>query len=797
MDGAQVTHNTGVGGQVRYSRDAIAEFQFISNRFDATQGRSSGVQVNAISKSGTNAYSGSFSGTFRNDQWNAPSFITGETNPLKNQQISGSLGGPLLRDKFHFFGNYELDRTPKSLVWTTGYATFDNASRDYTDTIKMGGLRLDYQLSPQMRLFSRGSVSKDLSLSGGGNAHPAAAAFGFRTTNDLNLTFTRVISNTTLNEVRAAFSAFHYGNQNLGFTPNFQCWIDNARTQPCNVPGGLAGAPRITFQGFSVGGNSNGPQDTSQNLYTIRDDFTTSYDLGGRHNLKAGGEFLYMVQGSGNCRRCSMVVTANLRPLSTLPLPIDQYVGGGPGQDLFDSSTWNLNALSPLVRRTQVGIGPFRLGFKRNTVAGWAQDDWMLNDRLTVNLGVRYDAILNAWANEVEFLPFLEKDRPNDIDNIQPRVGFAYKWDDRTVFRGGVGRYYGDTQTNALSFTYSFASIALVEYANDGRPDFFTNPFNGPKPTRDQAMLRFCSENGNQPGCLLRAASELAPYPGFGIDEIPNSWQGSLGLQRQLTDVLAFEVDYVRTNTRNEKTITGNINLSYDPVTGLNRPFSNRSARPFPLYGIIGMTPHAGWSNYHGMQVAFTKRFSNRWQASGNYLLSQLKDSKPNPVSGLSGLVPFDVPPDLGEDYGLAETDQRHRMTLNGIWEVWGGFQVSGLYFYGSGERLQLEPDTADPRDLGDDGDYPNRRRADGSIVPRNNIDGPSIHRVDVRFQQRIPVGPRVRLDGQLELFNLFNRFNPSGIETDEGNRRFMEPTESNNIAYRPRVLQLGFRLAF
>ena len=797
MDGAQVTQNTGVGGQVRYSRDAIAEFQFIANRFDATQGRSSGIQVNAISKSGTNRYTGTLTGSFRNDKWNAKSFVTGQRNPLKNEQVSGTVGGPILRDRFHFFGNYELDRTPKSLVWTTGYATFDNASRDHTDTIKMGGVRLDYQLSPQMRIFSRGSVSKDLNLSGGGNAHPAAAAYGWRTTNDLNTTFTQVVNNTTLNEVKAAFSGFHYGNQNLGFTPNFECWIDNARTQPCGVPGGIPGAPRITFQGFSVGGNANGPQKSSQNLYTIRDDFSTSYELAGRHNLKAGGEYMYMIQGSGNCRNCSLIVTANRAPLSSLPLPIDQYVGGGPGQDLYDSSTWNLNALSPLVARTVVGIGPFRLAFSRRNGAAWAQDDWMINDRLTLNLGVRYDVILNAFANEVEFLPFLEGDRPNDTNNIQPRVGFAYKWDDRTVIRGGFGRYYGDTQSNALSFTYSFAALANVEYPNDGRADFFRNPFNGPKPTRDQGLTLFCSENGNRPGCLLRAASELAPYSGYDMDRIPNSWQGSVGFQRQIRDDLAVEMDYVRTNTRNEKTITGNINLSYDAATGLNLPYGNRATRPFPNWGIIGMTPHSGWSDYHGLQMAVTKRFSDRWQASGNYLLSSINDSLPNPVSGLTGLVPFDVAPDLGEDYGPSETDQRHRATLNAIWDVRAGFQVSGLYFYGSGERQQLNPGNTDPRDLGNTGDYPNRRRVNNELVARNSLRRPSIHRVDMRFQQRIPVGPRIRLDGQLEVFNVFNRFNASGFEANELNIRFGQLTESNNIAYRPRVLQLGFRLAF
>ena len=797
MDGQQVTHNTGVGGQVRYSRDSIAEFQFISNRFDATQGRSPGVQVNAVSKSGTNQFTGTFSGTFRNDKWNARSFVTGQRNPLVNQQLSGTLGGPLLQDRIHFFFNSELDRTPKSLVWTTGYAAFDNASRSYTDVIKMGGLRVDYQLSPQMRVFSRGSASKDDTLTNNANNHPAAAAKNFRTTNDLILAATNVLSNRTINEVRVGFTGFHYGNQNLGFTPNFECWLDNARSQPCNVPNGIPGAPRITFQGFTVGGNANGPQNTSQNQYTVRDDFTTSYNLGGRHTLKAGGEYMYMIQGSGNCRNCSLIVTANRAPLTTLPLPIDQYLGGGPGQDLYDSSTWNLNALSPLIARTVVGIGPFRLAFNRKAAAGWAQDDWTITDRLTLNLGVRYDVILNAFANEVEFLPFLQGDRPNDTNNVQPRVGAAYRLNDRTVVRGGFGRYYGDTQTNALSFTYSFAALANIEYTNDGRPDFARNPYNGPKPTRDQGLQRFCSENGNQPGCLLRSASELAPYDGYDMDVLPNSWQTSFGFQRQLGDDLGIEADYIRTNTRNEKTIVGNINLAYDERTGANLPYSNRATRPFPNFGIIGMTPHSGWSNYHGLQTSITKRFSNRWQASANYLLSSIKDSLPNPVSGLTGLVPFELAPDLGEDYGPAETDQRHRSTLNAIYDVRGGFQVSGLYFYASGERQQLNPGNTDVRDLGATGDYPNRRRANGEVVPRNGLRRPAIHRMDVRFQQRIPVGPRLRLDGQLEFFNVFNRFNPSGIVANELNIRFGELEESTNIAYRPRVLQLGFRLAF
>src|SRR4029078_401594 len=71
LDGQQVTGQLGPGGPARFSRDAIAEFQFISNRFDATQGRSSGVQVNAITKSGTNTMTGSFVGNFSDSRCNA------------------------------------------------------------------------------------------------------------------------------------------------------------------------------------------------------------------------------------------------------------------------------------------------------------------------------------------------------------------------------------------------------------------------------------------------------------------------------------------------------------------------------------------------------------------------------------------------------------------------------------------------------------------------------------------------------------------------------------------------------
>src|SRR6185503_2490398 len=86
MDGQQVSNEIGTGAQPRYSQDAIAEFQFLSNRFDATQGRTSGVQVNAITKSGTNQLSGLFRGNFRNSDWfNAEEPVLHRVVPINNQ----------------------------------------------------------------------------------------------------------------------------------------------------------------------------------------------------------------------------------------------------------------------------------------------------------------------------------------------------------------------------------------------------------------------------------------------------------------------------------------------------------------------------------------------------------------------------------------------------------------------------------------------------------------------------------------------------------------------------------------
>ena len=783
LDGQQVTQTMGIDGQPLYSRDAIAEFQFVSNRFDATQGRSSGVQVNAVTKSGTNTYSGSLGAWFRDSDWNAKDHILNQKVPFQNQQVSMSLGGPVMRDKFHFFGNFEYDRTPKTAIWNTPFPAF-NISRAEKQTKKLGGARVDYQLSPSMRLMGKVHRANDFNpFDFGANAtgpsatqHPATLTSVDRTSDEYLGQFTHVLNNRTVNEVKVGFAGWQVDQVGLSSWSN----------HPQKRLGITQGVPRIRMVGLTILPTSNAPRVRDQNMYMFRDDFSISYTAGGRHDLRAGGEYLRMNEYTRNCRLCSGEIDARG---ARIPDAVLQSIFPDP----WNVDTWNLAALSPYTRSYLVGVSEtFVTEFNMPRAAAWLQDDWHLGDSLTLNLGLRYDVTIDAWANDVSLPPFLEGGRPNDNNNIQPRIGAAYQVDERTVIRGGVGRYYGDVLSNMYMWTLGNQTIATTRLTNDGRPDFASNPFGGTPPTFQQAFTNFCSENGNRPGCLVRELQELAPTPDYA--KIQNSWQSSIGFQRQVTADAAVEVDYVYNGSRNEKVLMDNVNLSYNPATGVNFPSSQVAARPFPLFGVVSMTPYTGRSNYHGIQTAVTKRFANQWQGSFTYTLGWLKNALSNPISG-TALVPFTVAPDLGNEYTYAETDQRHRAVFNGIWQPGFGFQLSGVYFYGSGERYATTWGQ-DLRDIGGEGGSL-RLRPDGTVIPRNNFVGEPIHRVDMRLQQRVPLPGSIRLDGMLEVFNLFDRANYGAYVLDEASSSYGQPDQNLNIAFGPRALQLGFRVTF
>ena len=145
--------------------------------------------------------------------------------------------------------------------------------------------------------------------------------------------------------------------------------------------------------------------------------------------------------------------------------------------------------------------------------------------------------------------------------------------------------------------------------------------------------------------------------------------------------------------------------------------------------------------------------------------------------------IGFALARDMGGEYTFASTDQRGRATLNGIWDIGYGLQLSGIYFYGNGERRST--DTGD--DNRSEGNQSEERlNLDGTIVDRNNFVGLPIHRVDMRLQQRIPLGGSVGVDAMFEVFNLLNHDNFGSYETETTNANFGAPEVNTNIAYLP-----------
>jgi carboxypeptidase family protein/TonB-dependent receptor-like protein len=771
VDGQQVTSEFGTGGQPRYSQDAIAEFQYISNRFDATQGRSTQVQVNVITKSGTNQVSGTFRGNFRDSSLNSKNRVLDQVEPINNQQYSTAVGGPVVRDKLHFFANYEFEREPRTSIWRTPYPFF-NVSLQGTNDRKMGGGRMDYQISPQMRVMGKvsgGRLWEPFGLPSATN-HPASTNTTKEYNDEILGQFTHVLSNRAVNEIKVGKTAFGLANKNLTHWSNH--W------QKAN--GITAGSPRITFTGFLITGNQNHPRELDQDVWSTRDDFTYSFNGKGRHDLRTGGEFLLRDVIAVNRRQNMGLIDARGGPL---PSAADLQAWF---PDAFNVDTWNLAAISPLVRSYTIGVGNFAVDQGSKRFALWAQDDWQIVDRLTLNLGVRYDVGIGIFANDISFPPFQEAGRPDDWNNVQPRLGFAYRITDRTVIRGGSGIYYGDAFADAGS-AIGNTQITTIRYENDGRPDFGANPTGGrPLPTYEEANPLYCYNNNNARGCLIRDVREFTAIPQF--IQLPRTWQTSIGFQHQFGATMAVEADYVYYQGRFEKDVLDNMNLLFDPKTGANLDFRVRSNRPYPDWGVISMNVHTAKSAYHGLITGFTKRFANRWQAAATYTLSGLWTADSPPFSGLFP-VPFKTVPDLGGEWGLSEDDQRHRAVFSGIWQVGHGFQLSGFHYLGAGIR-ESSNYGSDLRNTGST--FSGRLRPDGTIVPRNSIISPAQNTTSVRVQQRIPLHGRMAIDGIAEVFNVFNRPNWT-IGTEESTPS--QYLQHINAQYRS--AQVGFRLSF
>ena len=802
LDGQEITQQVaGSGfGQPKFSREAIAEFQVVTNLFDITQGRSLGIQVQAISRSGTNNYDGSVYGYFRDDRWNAKDFIANRVLPYANQQIGGAIGGPLIKDKAHFFASFERENEPNTIL--TSLAALPGSSWSFDTKLVQNSFlgRGDWQWTQNDHLTFRASYwdwGNDFTQVSG-TEHPSQAAARYRKAINMVGTWAKVLSPTKLQEVKIGYT--HFDWQNLLAVP------------------ALANTPNYVFPGGIIfGQRRNYPQEFFQNTISARYDLTMT---AGRHDMKFGGEFLrWHDTGSWELlSRGEYIFTSTPADLARR-FPIDAW---------NDPSRWDVSGLDSIAQRFDQNFGDWTIDIPRPTWAIWFGDTWRMAEQFTVNYGVRWDADWGALdpphiTTKATFDPapgwvypgvalepgaMLYPNNLRDIGSVAPRGGFTWNVGGRgdLVIRGGSGLYYSIPDSNTTFSIQSFNGerILVNSFANDGQPGFIQNP------TRGRTPEDFLSGRFPVPPQGPRVIAH--DY------QMPSTWQSILGMQKQLGTQLGFEADLTHWKGYNFAR-QRDPNLFFNPATGYNR--NPNQGRPDPKYGQIQWLESNGKADYAAISSAINRRYANNWQASLSYTYMLFMNDNTTGFQ-FQGNNPFDP-----EAEWARSTDfQRHTVRFNGIWRLPYDINLSGAYLFGSGnyyattvalnpfghtgttrlnsgataltipETIAVSNVNSDTVSVRDRFDGP-ATIAPGQVAPRNALKGLPLHRIDLRVSKDINIGNGMRLTGIAEVFNVTNHANFGAYNGQINSTTFGQPRQNLLNAYQPRVMQLAFKVSF
>ena len=791
LDGQQITQRVaGSGfGQPKISREAIAEFQIVTNLFDITQGRSTGIQVQAISRSGTNDLSGSAFGFFRSDRFNAKDPVANQVLPFSNQQVGGTVGGPIIRNKAHFFGSYEYERQPATAFLQPTRLPNQTFAFESKSTNKNYLARVDYQLSSKNNLsarWQRWDFYNPFQITSG-TTHPSRAERLTQYANNFFGSWSRVVTSNLVMEVRGGYNGFSWLNDSLeAFDVPFH-----------NTPFLV---PEFVFPGLTIGGVRNYPNYTWQDTYSGRFDMNWHRN---RHEMKVGVEYLRVrdTKDWSLNRRGTYVFSSR---------PSDAELERRFPADAWNNpARWDISGLEPFLQRFDINFHPdYVVDVPRPTFAVWFGDNWRVTDNLSVNYGVRWDADTGATDppnvrenvilldNGVESGDFGYKTGIRDINNVAPRAGFAYnvRGKNDLVIRGGSGLYY-NTPVSNVTYSHQFFSQAVAAaLLPDGRPGFIENPTRGV--SADDYLL------GRVP--IPRQGARVIA-PDF---QMPYTWQSSIGFQKQLGPLMGIEADLVHWKWYHD-TRTRDANLFYDPVTGYNR--NPNQGRPNASYDQINWFESTGTQDYLALATGFTRRFQNRFQAGATYTLLFYKhdDGAIGFVNGTANNQ-FDS---LDGEWARSTDFQRSTLRLHTTLQLPYDISASAVYLYGSGNYFQTTIATApfgkpgqNRLNIGNPITIPEAVSgrfegpaviATGAVIPRNALKGFPLHKADVRVSKRIRLGGSVSATLLGEVFNLFNHDNFGGYNGQVDSANFGRPTAASGNAYVPRSGQLGFRFDF
>ncbi len=774
------------GGQTRTALESVQEFQVLTGQFDAEFGRTTGAVINVVTKSGTNTFQGSAVGVYTDSSVTAADFLVRQNNlekPVNNHiEVAGTLGGPIVKDKAHFF--YSLERVILNDPRRNTFAERPELDYATTQETKVWNhlIRFDHQINAN----NTWGVRHVMEWSPTYNQISGRISLPVKVDEkDLDrtsvITWNSVFSNTRFNTIRASVTY-----ENNGFAPTAY-W---AGTPMEELPPMLR---MLTFDdqmSTTAGSRIN-------NAYEFNDTFSwfVPHTLGGEHQLKFGMQYVYnSIELPNDGNRNGTFSFSTDRPFdpnnpSTYPERFSITVPSGSDQSQ-EQMSW----------------------------AVFAQDKWRLNN-VTIDLGVRYD--LEITPMNVEFNPLVPKGRyPVDKNNFGPRVGFSWNpgGANNAVVRGGYGMFFERTRLGAVTgftspassvFSDSFTATFPVTAADPGpsRGQLPTDPMLVSGPVVNWALI-------NQlypPGSTRRNTATV--YLDNLDRTVPYTHQTSIGYQRQLAPQLSAGVDFIRSWTRHQL-ITFNLN------PGL-RESTSRTGRIiygdyFHVASDLGLTPFSssvltrrndGEGRYSGLNFQVEKRFENNWSVRASYALAYSSGNYDNGNQTDTNSFQLLDDPRYELNEGPTSFTRRHNFTVSSRVQVprTGGLTISGTYRWMSGSPFTIIDTTFDPDQNGvlfdplPAGDYCGAGQNAFCVTSaggRNGAVGPTFQQTDMRFGYRFKILGKT-LDAYADVFNIFNETNWANPDGDRRSGDFLNLTSLFGANGYPRQGQFGFRFAF
>lgn len=762
-----------VGGMLlNLPEDAVQEFQVATNRFSAELGRSGSAVVNVVTKSGTNSVHGSASIYERDKTLQAATPVFNPTdgfatpsdqNPqFRRQQYSGTLGGPLVRDRAWWFGAFEYrDELGGVLVGTRDVTTQTINTSFSPEPLNdpMGTVRGDVKVSNRddlslhygiERLGATGAASF---LSGqpiGSASERQDLRNNFQT---FQASWTRVLSPTLVNRASYSFNNFI-----------------NATTP-------LTTQPELDFPSMADGSSYRVPQQTRQKRSQWDDNVDWNH---GTHNFHFGGEF--------------QRIGADF-DLGVFRSGVVLFVQDFANQDRNGDGSINDDDLlfAVAIRSGTPDRDLIIPDADNNHVAGYFQDDWRVHPQLTLNLGLRYeiDSDVNDLGHYSQInpilQPFLQGSRHKAANNWGPRVGF--NWATKSALfsvHGGYGIYYDRVTLEINSLERGLDGRALPINVSLGSANFLDNNGDfipGVTPTYPDSTFS---------GPIIPGAGGAAE----GINIIDNKMRNPMVQQFNLGVEYSFAKDWVLK-------LDGIHDLGTHFIIGvpLGSVYNPVSGGPETVTDLQSSVN----THYDPLWAVLDHRFSKRFQFHGAYTFSKSLDY------ANYDQIPFGYPPvdptNLHREYGAAPNDQRHRLVLQGTAELPFRLRLSPLWTYasgvpmdillgdGSGMRVPELGRNAGGRQfhtgaklnsfltqLNSAGDVNGGLGTPFPLVSPNARFNDTFNSFDLRLSREFHLGERFSLHAIGEVFNLFNKTNILGTSNANYSGFFnvLVPDQSN-----------------